>query len=368
MLLAWAEEVSTATEILHGDSLAILREMKSDLVDCVVTSPPYWGLRDYGTGRWEGGDADCEHSHSGQVQDNKAPGAISSGMRPGADASSCRKCGALRIDSQMGLEPTVGEHVAAMVVLFREVRRVLKPNGTLWLNYGDSYATSINGRSAADTKAAGNDDRTFRDKPFSTVGGVLKPKDLCGVPWRVALALQEDGWWLRQDIIWAKPNPMPESIRDRCTKSHEYIFLMTKSERYYFDFEAIKEPVAAATQARLNQNVADQVGSDRAHKGGAGKTNGTMKAVGAVDLRNRRSVWNVPTAAFSGAHYATFPPALIEPCILAGCPVGGVVLDPFLGSGTVGMVANKHGRNCIGIELNAESVDLARTRIDEAAA
>jgi DNA modification methylase len=158
------------------------------------------------------------------------------------------------VEGQFGLESTWEMHVAVMCDIFDEVRRVLKLQGTLWLNYGDSYATSVNGRSAADTKATGNDDRTFRDKPFSTVGGVLKPKDLCGIPWRVAFALQDRGWWLRQDIIWSKPNPMPESIRDRCTKAHEYLFLMAKSERYYFDQEAILEPVSPNTHARLAQN------------------------------------------------------------------------------------------------------------------
>lgn len=349
--------------ILIGDALTKLREMPADSVDCVVTSPPYWGLRDYG------------------------------------------------VSGQLGMEPTYQEHIAAMVAVFEEVRRVLKPTGTCWMNYGDSYATSPNGRSAADVKELTDDDRTFRDKPFSTIQGTLKSKDLCGIPWRVAFALQDSGWYLRQDIIWAKPNPMPESIKDRCTKSHEYIFLLAKRPKYYFDAEAIAEPVTASTVARLSQDVESQAGSDRI----PGKTNGPMKAVGKAswkgsrfdsgktgehqqgrsqrweerkaqgeplrhgldgaaacgasnvgvgDTRNKRSVWTVATQPFSEAHFATFPPDLIEPCILAGCPVGGMVLDPFGGAGTTGLVADRLGRNAILIELNPEYAEIAERRLN----
>jgi DNA modification methylase len=412
--------------IIKGDCRDVLRTMESESVHCVVTSPPYWGLRDYGVG------------------------------------------------GQLGMERTLGEHVETMADVFREVRRVLRGDGTLWLNYGDSYATSVNGRSAADTKAAGNDDRTFRDKPFSTIGpiydptpsgaggsyederpgwaadrgriragGMLKPKDLCGIPWRVAFALQADGWYLRQDIIWSKPNPMPESVRDRCTKAHEYIFLLSKSERYYYDQGAIKQQAAPASFARLGQDIENQNGSNRV----PGKTNGPMKAVyggknkhdgygtrihsGNEDAGNyleagvnRRSVWEVPTHPFSDAHFATFPPALIEPCIKAGTSSGGccsqcggpwkrtiqrvlssggqtsnrqwseeyregfsqscacrvagdagrddithpppvpcTVLDPFGGAGTTGLVADRLGRNSILIELNPEYAAMAERRI-----
>lgn len=347
-----------SVRILIGDCIEKMRELPADSVDCVVTSPPYWGLRDYG------------------------------------------------VVGQLGMEPTYQEHIAAMVAVFEEVRRVLKPTGTCWMNYGDSYATSPNDRSAADVKYLTDDDRTFRDKPFSTIQGVLKSKDLCGIPWRVAFALQDAGWYLRQDIIWAKPNPMPESIKDRCTKSHEYIFLLAKRPKYYFDAEAIAEPVSPNTHARLAQNVANQAGSGRV----PGKTNGPMKAVGRtswngsefhsgktaqhqlgrasknrkvaeigsgikgndsfyaatlqhVEQRNKRSVWTVPTQPFSEAHFATFPPDLIEPCILAGCPVGGTVLDPFGGAGTTGLVADRIGRNAILIELNPEYVEIAERRI-----
>ncbi len=354
--------------ILVGDALTVLRRLPDELVHCVVTSPPYWGLRDYGTATWQGGDAACEHMPPTMREGHNEERAKLAGSAATnsaqlllvAKAGICGRCGAIRSDQQLGLESTYHEHVAAMVEVFREVRRVLRKDGTLWLNYGDSYATSPNGRSAAAVKALGNDDRTFRDKPFSTIGGALKAKDLAGMPWRVALALQDDGWYLRQDIIWAKPNPMPESIRDRCTKSHEYIFLMAKSERYHFDSEAIKEPVSATTVARLLQpTIAQQVGSDRV----PGKTNGRMKAVGSKETRNRRSVWTVTTRPFKEAHFATFPPALIEPCILAGCPVGGIVLDPFSGAGTTGLVAQQHGRNSILIELNPAYVDIASRRI-----
>lgn len=333
--------------ILQGDCRAMLRTLPADSVQCVVTSPPYWGLRDYG------------------------------------------------VAGQLGMEPTYQEHIAVMVEVFREVRRVLKPDGTMWVNYGDSYASSVNGRSAADTKAAGGDDRTFRDKPFSTVQGVLKPKDLCGIPWRFAFALQDDGWFLRQDIIWSKPNPMPESIRDRCTKAHEYVFLFSKSGRYFFDGDAIREPAAPASVARWNQDIDQQRGSNRV----PGKTNGTMKAVGgprslrnsfareskntpgdhdqkpqhrperepvdySTETRNRRSVWSIPTQPFSEAHFATFPPELPELCIKAGSREGDTILDPFFGAGTTGLVADRLRRHCIGIELNPDYAAMAARRID----
>ena len=200
--------------------------------------------------------------------------------------------------------------------------------------------------------------------PYSTTKS-LKAKDLIGIPWRVAFALQADGWYLRQDIIWAKPNPMPESVRDRCTKAHEYVFLLSKGPRYYFDSEAIKEPMAESSIPRLRQNVAAQAGSARAN--GGAKTNGTMKAVGNGETRNRRSVWTVTTKPFKGAHFATFPPDLIEPCILAGCPVGGTVLDPFGGSGTTAGVALKHGRNAILCEMNPDYAALVKARVDSIA-
>ncbi len=433
-----------SVKILVGDVRDMLRTLADNSVDCVVTSPPYWGLRNY------------------------------------------------NVEGQIGLEGSLGEHLAVMVDVFREVRRVMKPTATLWLNYGDTYASSVNGRSAADTKAAGNDDRTFRDKPYSTVGpvyvedprspervgnsstmhsqqtchvagriaagGTMKPKDLCLVPHRVAIALWEDGWWIRQDIVWAKPNPMPESISDRCTKSHEYIFLMTKAERYFFDAEAIAEPVTQSTVERMSQEVQDQLGSTRAN--GNTRQERPMKAVlkssgniarkpasergvpegtgknqaGSVPwegaTRNKRSVWTVPAKGFDEAHFATFPVALIEPCILAGTSAHGncakcgkpwervtdvayenpgnrttngprsterrhetagfeqrlekrtettgwaptckcgtdevvpaTVLDVFAGAFTTSVVADRLGRNSIGIELNEEYVQIGIRRL-----
>ena len=351
------------TQILKGDCRDVLKTLPDESVHCVVTSPPYFGLRDYG------------------------------------------------VNGQIGLEPTPAEFVAELVAVFAEVRRVLRDNGTLWLNLGDSYATQ-GGRGEARMEELGRPSEGAKTEGRwrgATSGTKmpqgLKPKDLIGIPWRVAFALQADGWYLRQDIIWHKPNPMPESVTDRCTKAHEYLFLLSKSPRYYFDAAAIAEPLGESSIERLSQaGLAEQEGSDRV----PGKTNGKMKAVGrrapgnhshkgatayaedegefhrtkaglvsfaererakvaAGDLigtRNKRSVWTVTTQPFSEAHFATFPPALIEPCILAGCPEGGTVLDPFGGAGTTGMVADRLKRNAILIELNPEYADMAKRRIE----
>ena len=316
-------------EVKIGDCLESLRAMPDQSVHCCVTSPPYFGLRDYG------------------------------------------------VDGQIGLEDTPQAFVARLVEVFREVRRVLRDDGTLWLNLGDSYAAQRGGtHQPAETLAGGKGGKTTdgarvnRDRhdgynPTRNAHAIgLKHKDLIGIPWRVAFALQEDGWYLRQEIIWHKPNPMPESVRDRCTKAHEQIFLLSKSPRYYFDSEAIKEPVAESSAARLAQpTLAQQAGSARV----PGKTNGNMKAVGNGETRNRRSVWTVTTKPFKGAHFATFPPDLIEPCILAGCPVGGTVLDPFGGSGTTAGVALKHGRSAILCELNPDYAAMIPDRVNKIA-
>jgi DNA modification methylase len=269
---------------------------------CCVTSPPYWGLRDYG------------------------------------------------IDNQLGLEPTPDAYVANMVAVFREVRRVLRDDGTCWLNLGDSYAGSGKGREADGTHQLGGKQGTnggtvigLLDK--TPCGDGLKPKDLVGIPWRVAFALQADGWWLRSDVIWHKPNPMPESVTDRPTKSHEYMFLLTKSARYFWDAEAVKEPSIEPVRAREKNNGESAVDT---------KSRGYDCNCGCNGSRNIRSVWTIPTQPYSGAHYATFPPALVEPCVKAGSREGDTVLDPFCGSGTVGEVCRGLRRRFVGVDLSAE--------------
>lgn len=307
----------TSQRIIQGDCIQAMRTLPDASVHCCVTSPPYWGLRDYG--------------HDGQI----------------------------------GLESTPTAYVARMVEVFREVRRVLRDDGTCWVNLGDSY----NGIGGPGKQDGGPIGPTAAVAIVGTKGrhiGGLKAKDLVGIPWRVAFALQADGWWLRQDIIWHKPNPMPESVRDRCTKAHEYVFLLTKSERYYYDAEAIKEQ---SSWGRINDPAWNAARAATNEKKGCGNRNG--KSTGFSEWqpdqgRNRRSVWTVTTKPYSGAHFAVMPPDLVEPCILAGCPEGGTVLDPFAGSGTTLAVAAELGRNAIGCELNPEYIELAEQRIKDA--
>lgn len=368
-------------EIRLGDCIGVMAAMPDDSVDCVVTSPPYWGLRDYG------------------------------------------------VSGQMGLEPTLAEHLAVMVRVFAEVRRVLKPTGTCWINYGDCYATTPNGKSAADYKAEGTDDRTFRDKPFSTIGGGIKPKDLLMIPNRLAIALQDDGWWVRSEIIWGKSNPMPDSSGAyRPSAAHEKIFMLTKSDdgdvwrardtgeisfspdltercpfitdpsrdgvRWirmgsFYDAEAVRQ---ASTTGFANPVQGWATGSDtphspvahnrvrtdkqrghgRRHDGFNGRWDQMTKEEQGANgrfLRNFEpaplSVWPIATKPFSEAHFATFPPELAERCILAGCPKDGLVLDPFGGAGTTGLVAARHGRRAILIDLNPEYADIAKRRIEK---
>jgi DNA modification methylase len=317
--------------IYTGNALDVLQSLPAESAQMCVTSPPYWGLRDYG------------------------------------------------VAGQMGLEKTPDAYVAGMVEVFRQVKRVLKSDGTLWLNLGDSYARN------GGTPGGGNREVLHMEGVQKRMLSVpecsgLKPKDLVGIPWRVAFALQADGWYLRQDIIWHKPNPMPESVRDRCTKAHEYIFLLAKSERYLFDVDAIKEPSVkgwAGSQFHTGKTGAHQLGraskrregkilgrgtqgyapargNDRANSGGFPNPDGT---------RQKRSVWSVTSKPFKGAHFATFPPDLIEPCILGGSRFGDTVLDPFFGAGTTGLVAQKHGRKYLGIELNPDYVAIASERL-----
>lgn len=300
--------------IIIGDALATLRRLPSGIVHTCVTSPPYFALRDYA------------------------------------------------VSGQIGQEATPEAFISKLVEVFREVRRVLRADGTLWLNLGDTYATSEKGG----TKSKPGD-KSFTNKGTvginrRTINHGLKPKDLIGIPWRVAFALQADGWYLRQDIIWHKPNPMPESVTDRCTKAHEYIFLFTKSAHYYFDHHAIKEPYMQP----LNRYGGDKKKLTDNLKG---SHNPYTAAHRVRDMRpdpngrNRRSVWRVSAMPYKGAHFATFPPTLIEPCVLAGAPIGGLVLDPFLGSGTTAAVAETLARDYIGIELNPAYVALARERL-----
>ena len=325
--------------VLVGDAIAQLRTLPAGTFRCVVTSPPYWGLRDYG------------------------------------------------VAGQLGLEVTPEEYVANLVSVFREVRRVLRDDGTVWLNLGDSYASTppgntTKGVSAKSTLHGVNSasgayretlSQSVQTKRNTVVGG-LKPKDLVGIPWRVAFALQADGWWLRSDIIWAKPNPMPESVTDRPTKAHEYIFLLAKSANYYYDVEAIKEPLADANAQRTTAryNTKKRYGVDNGGNGGLDGLASRMR-LGTHVNRNRRSVWRsdpatdvweLPTAPFKGAHFAVFPPALVEPCILAGSAKGDSVLDPFVGSGTTLLVARRHQRHAIGIELNTAYAKIAQDRLE----
>ena len=295
-------------KVMIGDCIESMRRLPDQSVNCCVTSPPYFGLRDYG------------------------------------------------VDGQIGLEQTPDQYVAKLVEVFREVRRVLRDDGTLWLNIGDSYNAHPGQRK--ETDKAGGKQQTVRGStaaPSRSVSG-CKPKDLIGIPWMLAFALRADGWYLRQDIIWHKPNPMPESVRDRCTKAHEYIFLLSKSPKYYFDAAAIEEDAKWERWGNQTEN--------KKHTGTAKHLGGkTLAELPIRDKKNRRSVWSVATKPFKGAHFATFPPDLIEPCVLAGCPVGGTVLDPFGGSGTTAGVAVKHGRNAILCELNPDYVALVDGRV-----
>lgn len=305
--------VVNMNKIFHEDCLDTLKRMDNESINCVITSPPYYGLRDYG------------------------------------------------IDGQIGLEPTPEEYVSKLVTIFREIRRVLTKDGTVWLNLGDSYAGGGRGGSSDDCESwAGRKQSTNRGilgMPKYQKTNDLKPKDLIGIPWRVAFALQADGWWLRQDIIWHKPNPMPESVTDRCTKAHEYIFLLTKSAKYFYDAEAIKE------KAETEPHSFGWTSTP--HETGIRQLNRSDIVVAQDGFRNKRSVWTVTTKPFKEAHFATFPEDLIKPCILAGCPECGVVYDPFMGAGTTAVVALKTHRNFIGSEINADYIKIAENRIAE---
>jgi DNA modification methylase len=413
--------------IYGGDCREVLATLPAESVHCVVTSPPYWGLRDYGTATWLGGGEGCDHVQRNARGDQ---GRVSTDDRPGninptpVDTKvqyrdTCRKCGATRQDSQLGLEPTPEQYVENMVAVFREVRRVIRADATVWLNLGDSYATGSAGSwGSSDKSTLTTGSRNGAWAPGNTVGRTpkrdlsgLKPKDLVGIPWRVAFALQADGWYLRSDIIWSKPNPMPESVTDRPTKSHEYLFLLAKSERYYFDADAVREPHVSVHPSGNGYARPEQISRGRGQSEGW-KPDGQG--------RNIRSVWTIATTPYKAAHFATFPPKLVEPCIKAGTsergvcpecgapwrrvvertghvngrepahqpgntptkqdstgwapltratdrwqpscahdaePVPAVCLDPFAGSGTVGVVAQRLSRRAVLIDLNPDYIE-----------
>ncbi len=352
-------------KIEFGDCREIMRKWASQGVKAqtCITSPPYYGLRDYGTAKWEGGDPNCEHSISMPTKWND-PKRGTKVLRPevghrGGSSSNCHICGAKRIDEQLGLEDTPEEYINNMVEVFRCVWDVLEDDGTLWVNIGDSYCNS-NGfaRASPEYQREGRNNMPANDRKLDKLHATgLKTKDLIGIPWMLAFALRADGWYLRQDIVWSKPNPMPESVQDRCTKAHEYIFLLSKSHKYHFDHVAIKEPLKGEPETR-DKNAegyqADYSKGDRFSKG--------ERVFGADGMANKRSVWTVNTKPYSGAHFAVFPTELIEPCILAGAPLGGIVLDPFMGSGTTAQVAQDLGRQYIGCELNPEYGKLQKKR------
>jgi len=439
--------VRDADFTLHvGDVRAVLAELPDESVDCVVTSPPYWGLRDYGTGSWDGGNPDCDHlapprggaqggsAKSGLNAKKNEDGTLASDAQAHGHAGggqyghTCGKCGARRVDQQLGLEPTPDQYVANMVAVFREVRRVLAVHGTCWINLGDSYNSPMGGKTNPGISHKGTRVPTYEIGRGYCPDKALKPKDLVGIPWRVAFALQQDGWYLRADVIWAKPNPMPESVTDRPTKAHEYVFLLTRRPRYWFDQEAVREPGLTGDMRRpYTSNGAKQMDgrAPEQWRGGELRDN-------AVAGRNVRSVWEIATQPYPEAHFATYPEELVRRCLLAGCPewvcgtcgvpheriveresyitrpttgrdtqkqkvdpttskglgrVGGhvavdtqtlgwsdcghnnyrpgICLDPFLGSGTTALVARRHGRRTIGIELNEQYAELAARRLQQ---
>lgn len=382
-------------QLLNGNSIEVLKTLPDKSVNTCVTSPPYFGLRDYGTAKWVGGDPNCDHvadasktKKFGNEEFNKNRPSREQTKIPGYYKEVCPKCGAVRVDEQIGIEKTPDEYIANLVAIFEEVKRVLKDDGTLWVNIGDTY----NGNKTGNTEI-------YKNKKLSEASdgihkkqwGGCKQKDLIGIPWMLAFALRDAGWYLRNDIIWQKVNPMPESVTDRCTKSHEYIFLFAKQPNYYFDYKAIREEAhydgrkdtvlkgsnkydgfAGAPHERwkFEQPTGIKFGGNKYGDNNdpkyaiySGNTY-TQKYVDGIAVRNKRDVWTVPVASYSEAHFATFSEKLIEPCILAGCPVGGTVLDPFNGAATTGLVSIKNDRNYIGIDLNQEYIALSKKRLE----
>ncbi|KAA6340116.1 Modification methylase MboII [termite gut metagenome] len=360
-----------------------LKRLPDEYVDCCVTSPPYYGLRDYGTATWEGGDQRCKHSIRKEAGFEKWKQSTNRGNAKNLPKGICPKCGAIRIDNQIGLEDTPEEYIKQLVEIFMEIYRVLKPGGTLWINIGDSYwgGKGYSGSSAGTYQYERRKEGKSINHEYSNFGGrgtirptdrkheFIKRKDLIGIPWMLAFALRNAGWYLRQDIIWYKPNPMPESVRDRCTKSHEYIFLLTKSDHYYFN--QLKEPQSKNTNLRYSKDVEIgkkpvlelKINSKEANRPGYKEYRKYTPKTILEGGRNKRSVWCVPTQGFKEGHFATFPEQLIKDCILGGWPPDGIVLDPFMGSGTTAIVTRKLNRNYIGFELNPAYTDIANKRL-----
>ena len=356
-------------QVLQGDCIDILKELESGSVNCVVTSPPYYGLRDYGTGEWVGGDPDCPHRRTSKYSDKTITGhaqkELAGNVGDAIYKTICPLCGAVRIDKQIGLEETPEEYIERLVSVFRECKRVLTDDGTLWVNIGDSYNQNTQSGTKKQGNAKFNRNRPSRELtklPKRSMADCCKPKDLIGIPWMLAFALRSDGWYLRQDIIWHKPNPMPESVTDRCTKSHEYIFLLSKKPHYYFDHEAMQEASNPIYKDRYKYALNSGKQQESFRPDGAVNTMGLKKY---NEKRNKRDVWSVAVKGVKEAHFATFPEELIEPCILAGCPVHGTVLDPFCGSGTTGIVSVRNERDFIGIELNPEYAEMSIRRIEK---
>ena len=347
-------------QILQGDSLEVLKTIPDSVVDCCVTSPPYYGLRDYGTGKWVGGNLNCPHRRLSKFSDKTITGhnqpELIGNVGDAIYKTVCPLCGAIREDKQIGLEESPEEYIERLVSLFREVKRVLKDDGTLWVNIGDTY----NGNKQGNTEVNKHSNVVTNSFKKTTWNGA-KVKDLIGIPWMLAFALRADGWYLRQDIIWHKPNPMPESVKDRCTKSHEYIFLLSKKPKYYFDSKAIQEDAKAESENCYKSVFNKGKVQERFRPNGSTNTMGMKKWTG---KRNKRDVWDVVAKSTKEAHFATYPKELIKPCILAGSRLNGIVLDPFFGSGTTGIVAVECNRKYIGIELNPEYVEIAKKRIE----
>ena len=356
-------------EILFGDNRATMKKLADQgvKVQMCVTSPPYFGLRDYGTATWEGGDPNCNHFRDTKFNadcttGHSGMGDVSAAVGDAIYKDVCKKCGAKRVDQQIGLEETPEAFVENLVDVFRHVREILADDGVIFVNMGDSYYNYRNSSGedfAKQTVATTRQNLPLKSPSRSNVLKGLKNKDLIGVPWMLAFALRADGWYLRQDIIWHKPNPMPESVKDRCTKAHEYIFLLSKNPQYYWDDDAIKVP-ATSTDTTNRDRDSTKLNNT------PGRTTMQGLKTNHYTMAKKRSVWTVNTKPYKGAHFATYPEELIEPCILAGSRFGDIVFDPFMGSGTTAAVAIKNGRQYLGCDLNPDYKELQDQRIREA--